>query len=399
MKKLATYKPPIIYFGTKHKIAQTIWQELGDVTHYIEPFGGSGVIACNRPDSVGRVILNDQDCLLINALRVVRDKKEELISALSTFGLRRCESDMMGAQLQLIRVRNDITEKINANPEFSDVKYAAYWIYGNNIWLGAGWGYTYGPHVLITDEDGSDRVVDRRVVDVDSDWGISKTIPNTRDKGIIKQIPVTYNHGINKTIPDTYNHGIRKNIPNTSDRGICKKTPNTGDRGIIKQVPVTYNHGISKTIPNTGDKHMRSGLGNTMSDADVIEHITYHITEWSNHLNRIDILCGDWYRCITPAYIRAESKSSSVGIVFDPPYMIGSDVYDGTSIDNATKLNIDVIKWSLDHPEYKIIICSYDNELHNTMLAGWRKINWLANSGYVGVDNTNNKTEMLYCNF
>lgn len=47
-------KAPFPWFGGKSKAAPTVWQLLGDVPHYVEPFAGSLAVLnrphpCNRP--------------------------------------------------------------------------------------------------------------------------------------------------------------------------------------------------------------------------------------------------------------------------------------------------------------------------------------------------------------
>jgi hypothetical protein len=44
-------KAPFPYFGSKSRIAGTVWHALGDVKHYIEPFFGSGAVLLARPNS------------------------------------------------------------------------------------------------------------------------------------------------------------------------------------------------------------------------------------------------------------------------------------------------------------------------------------------------------------
>ena len=42
-------KPPFGWFGGKRRVAPEVWQALGDVQNYVEPFFGSGAILLNRP--------------------------------------------------------------------------------------------------------------------------------------------------------------------------------------------------------------------------------------------------------------------------------------------------------------------------------------------------------------
>ena len=48
-------KAPFPYFGGKSSIADLVWQALGDVKHYLEPFFGSGAILLARPNYDGQM--------------------------------------------------------------------------------------------------------------------------------------------------------------------------------------------------------------------------------------------------------------------------------------------------------------------------------------------------------
>ena len=46
---------PFPYFGGKSKIADTIWEILGDVDNFVDPFMGSMAILLARPDWHNRI--------------------------------------------------------------------------------------------------------------------------------------------------------------------------------------------------------------------------------------------------------------------------------------------------------------------------------------------------------
>ena len=50
MAKKDRLTAPFPYFGGKAKVADIVWQALGDVNAYIEPFFGSGAVLLNRPN-------------------------------------------------------------------------------------------------------------------------------------------------------------------------------------------------------------------------------------------------------------------------------------------------------------------------------------------------------------
>lgn len=60
-------------------IADEVWQYLGDVDHYIEPFFGSGAVLLNRPHSGRRTeTVNDKDGFIANVWRALQFAPDEV---------------------------------------------------------------------------------------------------------------------------------------------------------------------------------------------------------------------------------------------------------------------------------------------------------------------------------
>ena len=65
------------YFGGKSRIAPQVWDRLGDVPRYVEPFAGSLAVLLARPQPfTGREIVNDSDGLLVNTWRAMASDPE-----------------------------------------------------------------------------------------------------------------------------------------------------------------------------------------------------------------------------------------------------------------------------------------------------------------------------------
>jgi len=76
-----TLKPPFPWYGGKSKAASIVWEALGNVSTYIEPFAGSLAVLLNRPVEHGTAkrkleLLNDKDCYLANFWRAVQQDPE-----------------------------------------------------------------------------------------------------------------------------------------------------------------------------------------------------------------------------------------------------------------------------------------------------------------------------------
>ena len=62
---------PFPWFGGKTRAAPLIWDALGPVEHYIEPFAGSLATLLLRPTPPGLETVNDADGFLCNAWRAL----------------------------------------------------------------------------------------------------------------------------------------------------------------------------------------------------------------------------------------------------------------------------------------------------------------------------------------
>ena len=64
---------PFVWFGGKRKVAAEVWDALGDVDNYIEPFAGSLAVLLGRPARHRRrcETVNDADSYLSNFWRAI----------------------------------------------------------------------------------------------------------------------------------------------------------------------------------------------------------------------------------------------------------------------------------------------------------------------------------------
>jgi site-specific DNA-adenine methylase len=71
---------PFPYFGGKSIVAPLIWQYLGDVDNYVEPFAGSLAVLLSRPVEHRRIAetVNDKDNYLANFWRALQADPEEV---------------------------------------------------------------------------------------------------------------------------------------------------------------------------------------------------------------------------------------------------------------------------------------------------------------------------------
>lgn len=120
---------PFPYFGGKRRAAARIWDALGDVGGYVEPFAGSAAVLLARPDIRGRRIetLNDSDGWLINAWRAIQ--LDPLgVAAAASGPVNEADYHARLAWLQDRRTP-ELVAWLEGHPEHHDAKAAGWWLY------------------------------------------------------------------------------------------------------------------------------------------------------------------------------------------------------------------------------------------------------------------------------
>jgi len=128
------------YFGNKAYVAPIVWQAFGEC-HYHEPFFGSGAVYFNRPQShlTGDYYpfeyIGDMNCSIINFMRVIKYKYEELIELWNKFYLNEIELYNMTKQHRQWSVGLDM-QRFAMEDTYCDPKQAMYYISMNNCGIG-----------------------------------------------------------------------------------------------------------------------------------------------------------------------------------------------------------------------------------------------------------------------
>ena len=132
-------KAPFPWFGGKSQAAPLVWQLLGDVDHYCEPFAGSLAVLLARPHPCNRAYysetVNDCDGLLVNAWRAIAFAPDATAEAASW---PVTEADKIARQIALLRWRQrEELEHLMGDPQFHDPVMAGWWLYGVACQIGA----------------------------------------------------------------------------------------------------------------------------------------------------------------------------------------------------------------------------------------------------------------------
>ncbi len=178
---------PFPWFGGKSAAAHLVWQALGDVGNYIEPFAGSLAVLLNRPHPARVVTVNDLDGYLVNFWRAVQAAPEE-VAKWADWPVS--ELDLTARHAWLVNTGRERISALQSDPDFYDAKVAGWWVWGLCSWIGSGWCAGNGPWRLV---DG----VLTKVGKGNAGRGINRQLPHLGDagQGIHRQLPPLGNAG------------------------------------------------------------------------------------------------------------------------------------------------------------------------------------------------------------
>lgn len=320
-------KAPFIYFGGKRKVASVVWEALGDVANYVEPFAGSLAVLLGRPttsDSSSWIeTVNDADHFLSNFWRALA-KDPSAVAEWADWPVN--EDDLFARHMWLMTEgRQILAENIHADPDFYDPKTAGWWVWGINAWIGSGWCAGRGPW----------HVCDGKVAKLgDSDCGCGR--------------------GVNRQLPHL----------GSSGQGVNRQLPHLGDNG----------KGVNRQLPQA----------DSLSDAfhhPTLGSLDSYFRQLASRLRRVRVCTGDWTRVLTTGALNA---GSTVGVFLDPPYsndVRTSGLYGFDDGDVAA----DVRRWAIengDDPSMRIVLAGYLDEHDDEIPKTWRRHSWSANVAY-----------------
>ena len=129
-------RAPFPWMGGKSRVAHVVWDAFGNVPNYVEPFFGSGAVLLARPHSPGLETVNDEDGFVANFFRAIKKAPSEVAEHAD------CpvnENDLHARHIWLVNQRQELTRKLEGDPEYYDAKIAGWWVWGLCCWIGGGW--------------------------------------------------------------------------------------------------------------------------------------------------------------------------------------------------------------------------------------------------------------------
>lgn len=351
-------KFPAPYYGGKRHAAPVIWQALGDVAHYAEPFCGSCAVLLERPHPCNRTYhsetVNDQDGLLVNALRAIQLHPQETAEAASGYV---CEADLHARHLALLQWVNTVPlEQLMGNPHWCNPEKAGWWLWGLNAWIGGGWCSGVGP------------------------WQVD---PQTG------------------RIVKAGQPGTWRMRPYISDDGRGVHHAGTREPGVISVQPRAVEALASWQTQVAADYAATDGF-HPMTMPELRRWLHF----LSARLRHVRILNGDWRRLMTTGALKilqVRQGQGVTGVFLDPPYLLG-ERSDGIYCHDAAAtrdLAAECRAWCLTHgadPDYRIVLAGFAGEGHEVLEAqGWRCVPWFTEGYLRGGMGEQQHRERLWC--
>jgi DNA adenine methylase len=139
-------KSPYPYFGGKQKVAPIIWQGLGEVANYVEPFCGSLAVLLANPKVPKIETVNDKDCFISNFWRAI-SKDPEGVAQYADYPVH--EADLHARHRWLVSAATDeFRHKMNTDPDYYDLKIAGWWVWGIGASIGNNWLQSKGLNAM-----------------------------------------------------------------------------------------------------------------------------------------------------------------------------------------------------------------------------------------------------------
>jgi hypothetical protein len=287
-------KSPFPWFGGKSKVADTVWDRFGNVPNFIEPFFGSGAVLLERPHAPGTETINDLDCMVANFWRALQNDPDE-VAWYADNPVN--EADQHARHLWLCS-QAEFRERMKTEPDFYDSKIAGWWVWGQCIWIGAGW--------------------------------------------CAKQLPHLGNAGT----------GVHRKLTSPRERG---QRPHLGDAGtgVHRKLPHLGNAGTGVACLEEAS-YLTSGTRGAQ--------LLVYMRELAERLRRVRVCCGNWDRICGPSVTFKHGITGVfLYPPYADEAERTADLYASDSGDVAHAVKEWAIA-NGDNPELRIALCGYEGE-------------------------------------
>lgn len=327
-------KAPFPWFGGKSRVADLVWDRLGDVDNFVEPFAGGLAVLLRRPEAHRRRIetINDANHFVVNFWRAVAADPD-------TVGLHAdgpvCEADLHARHHYLMTsvAACELRERMAHDPEAFDAKLAGWWVWGQCCWIGSGWcverpnGHINETIPTLSQAEGAGVVGGSRKVPrlVGGAGVVVGSRPASTKRPRSPSGKTT--HGAEG--PEAPLFKPRKQLPRLTSH---ERSP--GGEGVCDDRKAEHDSGVGHKLPRLSS-HDRGTGGQGVNDDRRAEHehpptdgepsITEarreRVRGWmrrlQDRLRKVRRCYGDWERVCTPA---TTARLGVTGVFLDPPY-------------------------------------------------------------------------------
>lgn len=155
-KDTTDLRSPYPWFGGKSSVATIVWERFGEVRNFVDPFMGSLAMLLGRPTPFeGTETVNDADGFVCNFWRAVQ-ADPDAVAGFADWPVN--ENDLHARHAWLVGKRDDITRRLEGDPDWFDAKVAGWWVWGACCWIGSGWCSGKGPWGVV-EVDGARQLV------------------------------------------------------------------------------------------------------------------------------------------------------------------------------------------------------------------------------------------------
>jgi hypothetical protein len=126
-----------------------IWERLGDVENYVEPFAGSLAVMLNRPTPAQTETVNDADRFVANFWRAMQSDADAVAVAADN---PVNEADLEARHQWLVTEGKTQLANLLTDPAAFDARIAGWWVWGQCAWIGSGWCSGEGPWRVVGGE-------------------------------------------------------------------------------------------------------------------------------------------------------------------------------------------------------------------------------------------------------
>lgn len=364
-------KAPFPAFGGKSAVAALIWERLGNVDNFVEPFFNSGAVLLGRPHAPRVETANDINHYVANFWRATQ-RDPEAVVAHCDWPVNESDLHARHRWLVLSKEAAAFRGRMATDPEYFDARIAGWWVWGVCCWIGGGWcapsggqgppGGSGNRHPSLSAGDGAG----------------GQGVHAANAEGLKRPALV----------------GDCGGSPGIHGRPTAKRPLIGGDN------PASYGKGVHAGRPQLGDAY-DIGRGVNASPPDgpegVCERRRAWLLDWfgrlRDRLRNVRVCCGDWSRVCSSESVLV--RLGTTGVFLDPPYprrrKDGSHSRAGnlyaTDADKGKtpeQIRDEILEWAGKWGEHRLMrfcIAGYEGDGYEA-LAGWSVESWKAGGGY-----------------